>query len=798
MIKKAIVKGILFLIVVVNVILLNPKINVKAYNNIKFNSISIDDQLSQSMVQTIFQDSRGYIWIGTYDGLKKYNGNDVKVYKYEENSTKSIANNTITSIREDKKGNLWVGTADGLSKINIYDDTVKNYYDHADKGDLSNYNICNILITNEGQVLVGTADGLNIYNEENDKFERILYKEDKKILPNQSIYSLDQDEFGHIWMGTGGGLNKVDIKNKKIEYSYDESNGFKNSIYKVYCDHNGYVWAGTFGEGLLKIKIKTNEIEKYKPNPGSNSSELQGGIIRDILKDSRGDIWICTNNGLSKYNQEEDNFSTYINKKCNKHSLIDKNAICIMEDKSKLMWVGTYTGISTFDPDNTDHNYKNNPVIKNALRDNFIQGIYEDDNGLFCIGTDTEESNIFNEIKTSKSKSSTKIIFDGFEVKGKKYNNIDGLEFNWDENMMKFKIFIPYYGNNNIKYYYKLTDVDDTWNVSKDNELVYNNIKSGKHTLKVKVKNEDGSISGENEVSFVIKPPIWRTKEAMLVYSAIIILIIYLNYNKMKRLDKMVEKRTKQLREEMEKSNKLLNKVIDLERRKNNYFVNLSHELRTPLNVISSTEQLISELNKQQEGIDKTKLNYYMKIIKRNSSRLLRLINNIIDTNKIESGRYETDIRENDIVYLVEETALSLKDYIENKGVHLIIDPEVEEKIIECDRCEIERCIVNLVSNAAKFTPEGGKIEVILKDLNDKIIIKVKDDGIGIDKKYHNAIFDRFNQIVDANSEEHGGSGLGLTITKQIIDIHNGEIYVKSEVGKGAEFIIILPVKNVK
>ena len=181
-----------------------------------------------------------------------------------------------------------------------------------------------------------------------------------------------------------------------------------------------------------------------------------------------------------------------------------------------------------------------------------------------------------------------------------------------------------------------------------------------------------------------------------------------------------------------------------------------------------------------------------MQVIRRNSKRLLNLINNIIDTTKLESGAYKFNIIENDIVYIVEEATLSLKDYIERKGIELIIDPEIEEKIIKCDSYEIERCIVNLVSNAAKFTPEGGTIEVCIKDLDEKVMITVEDSGIGIDKKYHKSIFNRFDQVIDNNAEYKGGSGLGLTITKQIIDMHNGEIHVESELGKGCKFIIIL------
>ncbi|RDC48245.1 sensor histidine kinase, partial [Acinetobacter sp. RIT592] len=231
------------------------------------------------------------------------------------------------------------------------------------------------------------------------------------------------------------------------------------------------------------------------------------------------------------------------------------------------------------------------------------------------------------------------------------------------------------------------------------------------------------------------------------------------------------------------------------EKNKNNYFVNLSHELRTPLNVINSTRQLISELNKKQQGISKEKISHYMDVIDKNSKRLLNLINNIIDSTKLQNGQYIVQLQNNDIVYIVEETVLGLRDFIENKGIEFIIDPEIEEKIIECDKYEIERCIVNLIGNAVKFTPRGGKIEIKIKDLNDKVMISVKDSGIGIEKKFHESIFNRFNQVVDANSEVKGGSGLGLTITKQIIDLHSGTIYVKSEVGKGSEFVIILPEK---
>ena len=185
-----------------------------------------------------------------------------------------------------------------------------------------------------------------------------------------------------------------------------------------------------------------------------------------------------------------------------------------------------------------------------------------------------------------------------------------------------------------------------------------------------------------------------------------------------------------------------------------------------------------------------------MGIMDRNCSRLLSLINNLIDHTKIENNSYIINKKDEDIVYLVEETVLDMKDYIEEKGLELIFDTDVEEKVIRCDKVDIERCIINLVGNAVKFTPEGGLIEVLLQDLDDKVKIIVKDNGIGISEENQKIIFDRFNQVVDESSEQKGGSGLGLTITKQFITLHGGDIYVESEVGVGSEFIIILPVEN--
>ena len=308
-------------------------------------------------------------------------------------------------------------------------------------------------------------------------------------------------------------------------------------------------------------------------------------------------------------------------------------------------------------------------------------------------------------------------------------------------------------------------------------------------------RNYNGVWSDVLEINIKVKNSIWRTKIAYCIYIIIILIIIYIYYNEVKILDALVRQRTQELNDKLNENKKLYERLIELEKYKNNYFVNLSHELRTPLNVILSIEQLISSLTKSGVQISIEKMGTYMSTLKGNSQRLLNLINNIIDTSKIDSGFYRLEKEEVNIVTLVEDTALSMVELAEVKGLEIIIDPEIEELFINCDKLDIERCIINLIGNAIKFTDVGGTITVSICELEGKVKIGVKDTGIGIDEKYHKNIFDRFGQVNSVSSEAFGGSGLGLTLTKNLINLHGGEITVISEVGKGSEFIIILPIQ---
>ena len=189
------------------------------------------------------------------------------------------------------------------------------------------------------------------------------------------------------------------------------------------------------------------------------------------------------------------------------------------------------------------------------------------------------------------------------------------------------------------------------------------------------------------------------------------------------------------------------------------------------------------------------KLSIYLKGIKQNSYRLLRLVNNIIDTTKIDAGFMNVDLRNCNIVNIIEDITLSVVQFIEGKGITLIFDTDIEEKIMACDLDKIERIILNLLSNAVKFTEAGDKIFVSIYDRIDKIVISIKDTGVGIDSDKVGIIFERFRQADKSLSRRCEGSGIGLSLVSSLVQMHGGTIAVKTELGKGSEFIIELPVK---
>lgn len=255
-------------------------------------------------------------------------------------------------------------------------------------------------------------------------------------------------------------------------------------------------------------------------------------------------------------------------------------------------------------------------------------------------------------------------------------------------------------------------------------------------------------------------------------------------------------KRIEYLKQKVRQKTLLLNKTIEYNKLRTEFFANISHELRTPLNMILGSIQLINIIDNDKKLINSNiKIEKYMPIIKQNCYRLVRLVDNLIDITKIDAGYLEISLQNADIVKVVEDIALSVVEYVESKGLELIFDTDIEEKIIAFDVDKIERIMLNLISNSIKFTKLRGKIYVNIQDRLDTIVISVRDTGIGVPLEKQKEIFERFIQVDKSLSRKQEGSGIGLSLVKALVEMHGGKIYINKEITEGSEFIIELPVK---
>lgn len=793
------------------------------------NNIEDLNSLPANQVGAIIRDSKGNLWVGTTNGLARYNekNDSFDVYKNKVYDKNSLVYNDVRSIIEDREGVLWVGTYSGISIFDT-ESSIKYYNAGLDDGYLLSENMVHgIYEDDEGYLWVGSrTKGVNIIDRENNTSKSISM-ENNNVIQSNSInditgykdfifvatdagvlkinkkentiqnYNLEDGLIGenvkdifvcdknYLWIGSTNGLNLLDIENDKIIDMTDYVDEGSYVRY-VYQGQDGSYYIGFLRDGGLGIIEPNSKETKYYKNIPNDKTSISSNRIRYINEDSKGNIWIGTSYGLNKYDPKTKVFKRYTTS----DGIANNTIYGVLVDDNDNIWVSTNKGISQID---TKNNTVNNLSVTDGLQGNEFNGnaAFKSKSGeLFFGGINGLNAFYSEDVNSINNKS--KVIFDGFKVNDKDYLDINGLKFDNNTENIKIKFFTPVYSSNkNISYEYELIGSNSSKATTKENYVIYNDLLPGKYTFKVRAVDSRGDISDSETIEFSIKYPFWMSPIACFIYLVIAILFIINNKYKLKYLDRLVKSRTKELEEQMIKNEELYNNNIKIEENKNKYLVNLSHELRTPLNVISSTNQLLLELSKK-DNIKSDKLAYYIDISERNCNRLLNLVNNILDNTKLQSKMYTLNLKEVDIIYLVEETSLTLIDYIKSKSIELIIDPEVEEKVILCDDYEIERCIVNLVSNAAKFTPEGGNITITIKDLDDKVMISVLDTGVGIEEKYHKTIFDRFNQV--DNDESKGGSGLGLSITSKIVELHKGEIYVESKVGEGSNFVIILPV----
>ncbi|AOW09970.1 hybrid sensor histidine kinase/response regulator transcription factor [Flavobacterium gilvum] len=770
--------------------------------------------------------------------LNKITGKET-LYQVNYNDPFSISDSSIFMSYIDDADNLWIGTRKGgVNQANL---NIKpfNYY-HADSpgnGLISN-EVRAICKDKNGRMWIGSEEMGGTIIENTSQGNKYSYFNNKTFIDNRRVRSLYCDKLGFMWIGTKGGLDKYDPHTKTFKhYAADkQKSGSITSpiIFSILEDSYGILWIGTYS-GLAKYD-RTNDKFVYVPQP------ITGGVqIRVIMEDRQKNLWIATEDkGLTKLTRTADKpgeFKSvrYMHIAGKDDSLISNRLYSLAEDNAGMIWIATNLGLSRINPkDNTVKNF----FIKDGLPDEIIMGLLFDGKesiwishkkGLTRMNTRTFElqnfnindglqSNEFNQNACFKDgtgemffggqnglnsffpnnihvdKNKPQIVFTQLNVMnqelhvGTKVNDRVILEksllstkeiiLSWWDRTFSIEFAALHYANpQGNKYKYKLEGINNQW-IFTDASMrtaSYSHLPSGTYTFKVYGSNGDGVWSDKPAtLRIIILPPWWLSWWAIALYIAIggfVVLFVY------KYISARIE----------------FSKNEAIHKSKLEFFTGISHEFRTPLTlIIDPLEKLISG------KLDNDTVKQYHTMMHRNAKQLLLLINQLLDFRKLESGHLTLNMQQSDIIAFVKTAAASFESKAKDREIHFLIESTVSSLITRFDTAKMNMVLNNLLSNAFKFTPDQGEIVInidILNAENQMVVIKVHDTGVGISDEEQEKVFNLFYQSEHSTSQQEG-SGVGLALTKELIQLHDGEIVLESKVGLGTTFTVFLPVSG--
>jgi signal transduction histidine kinase/ligand-binding sensor domain-containing protein/DNA-binding response OmpR family regulator len=770
-----------------------------------------ENGIAQNSVTSLYKDNIGIMWIGTYkQGINYYNEGVIKfpLYRHREADGASLPYNDVNRFVEDAKGNIWIGTnGGGLIYFDRTNHSFKQFrHNPSNDNSLTNDVIVSLFIDHNNILWIGTYyGGLDSYDGKNFTHHRHQANDTTSLADNR-VWEIYEDAAYNLWVGTlEAGLEKYD-RNSNRFYHYKPF--APNSVHAGYIaaithDKDGNFWIGTSYGIDVKYKNSTSFKQLLTVN-----SDLSNNNIIAIYNDSRGITWVGTRDGLNIYNPVTNRFQVFRKE----DGLPDNTILNIVEDKNQNIWISTTNGVSRI-------NYKGlGPAgfhisCINYDRLDGLQGKEFNENA--ALVTRSGEilfggANGFNLFNPGNLKTNTHVppvVLTGLQVfnqdieAGNKIGprvilkkaiaETDAITLRYDENIFSLEFAsLSYINTQKNKYAYRLKGFNDNWLFTDGNsrKVTYTNLDPGKYTFYVKASNDDGVWNEKGiALDIIILPPFWKTPAAYAVYLLIALCILFF-------ARRMVIQRAR-MRFALEQERKEAQRMHDLDMMKIRFFTNVSHEFRTPLSLIlTPLERMIRH---SQEPAQRSQF----QLIHRNARRLLNLVNQLLDFRKMEVQELKLHTTEGDIIQFIQETANSFTDIAEKKHIQFSYHSALESLYTRFDHDKLERILFNLLSNAFKFTLENGtvSVEVQATAQQDETLleIKVKDTGIGIPGNRLEKIFDRFFQHNVPGSIVNLGSGIGLSITKEFVNLFNGAITVESTEYKGSCFTVRLPVKEI-
>ena len=779
--------------------------------------------ISQNSITTLYKDNEGIIWAGTFKkGLCYYHSNLYKfrLYQHQPNNPKSLPFNDVNCFQEDEKGNLWIGTnGAGLIYFDRRNNTFNSFkYDPSDPNSLSHDVIVCMLYDSNKELWLGTYyGGLNRYDGE--RFYH--YRNDPSnpnSLSNDRVWEIFEDSRKNLWVGTLGG--GIDLFNSKRELFRHFNSGDSNSIQSDYIlqiteDTQGNIWIA-MANGVDFYQRKNHQFIHYSHDPADNNS-LSHNVVSSILVDSRQLIWMATQEGISIFEPDIRKFYRYFTT----DGLPDNTILALQEDNRGDVWASTTSAITNIHVANYENG--NRPKLKftNYNESDGLQGkefneglAFKTSRGELIFGG-PDGFNIIDPSDLNFNKQPPDVVITNFQIYnknveiGQKINGRTILEksiLQTKEIVLKHYediISIEFAALNFIhpeknKYEYMLEGFNRHWMKagSDERKVTYTNLDPGEYIFRVRASNNDNIWNAKGiSLKIIVKPPFWKTKTAIFSYFVLLFFaLLTLRYLV------LLKERTR-VRNEHEKQEALHRHELDM--LKIRFFTNISHEFRTPLSLIISPLEKLLKQSKDQILAPQLKLMY------RNARRLLNLVNQLLDFRRMEVQKIQIKPAYGDIIFFIDEIYQTFTDLAERKHIRFEFNVSHKEFFTWFDHDKLEKIVFNLLSNAFKFTPDGKSVSIDLqiepevKDTDDggetnavfdRMTLKVTDTGLGIPRENLDRIFERFFQNEMPGNVVTQGSGIGLSLTKEFIQLYNGSITVESEPGEGSCFTVILPL----
>lgn len=792
------------------------KLNMQKQN---FKQLSNNEEIRKVLFKTriasFIEDRPNCWWIGTYgSGLYYYDKNKEQLIQYTTKTHPAVSGNTIISLQKDKQNNLWIGTdGEGVDVMNLSTKTIVNYRYNNQPGSLSNDAVHDIIMDRSGVMWLGTwGGGLNKFNPITKTFTHYTISDD----PQKNVaFCVYEDLMQNIWVGTyGSGLALLDKKHGSFSYFLEN-----NAIFSM-CQNKdkNILWIATQGNGIIKMQIPSKLCEGITEKNG-----LSNDVVNGVAFDSNNKLWITTINGLCQLNPTDNSIKRYdVNDGLISNTYTPQTILLTFDGK---IMTGGVNGINIFDP----RDIKSAKTIPTVIITNFY---------------------VYNQEVKSGS------IVKGQSILEKDISLTSQIVIPYNLNVISFDFTaIDLANSNKLKFAYMLEGLDKDWTYtdSRRRNITYAQLSPGVYTLRIKSTNGDGKwCDNYKELKIIVNPPFWKTTWFYILIFIVFFLSIfsYLRYKTIQiakskdELEIKIKERTLELElrneeivrqagkimiqnEQITDQNEVLAKQqTELEVHKNNleqmvnqrtrelkqalrkadesdslktaFLANISHEIRTPMNAIIGFADLLSFPSISDENKMK-----YINMIKSNGEMLVKMIENIIDLSKVQTGQITINKKECDVNLMLLELKNTFESVIvlEGKQIELKIDvdPRLINELVYVDEFRLLQIINNLIDNAIKYTNHGhiivGGVYTDARPKHPEIEFYVKDTGIGIEKNQYEAIFNNFTKL-ESKEKFFQGTGLGLSLSKSLVGILGGRMWVESEEGKGSTFHFTIPYER--